>query len=229
MPVKFKNISSSGAGDKVKFINVSGSGQARFYIPPPEYVTVTIYAKQSGVTETLDLHFSTDGGITWDFAGTTFNSSTCAQIYSDAAVLKGSSLIFRFGSPKASKDSPKIPDGLEDSPSKLMVKFIDSIVRSPLDVKPTSRQDDRIRYQASSVTRYRLAFSQTLNITIPLNLNLSVGDVIELNIGVITKSGKKEKDIKKSGSYLISQLTHDFSTNRGLTGLQLTRDSYGNK
>lgn len=128
-----------------------------------------------------------------------------------------------------SNDPPKIPEGLENSPSKLMVKFIDSIVRSPLDVKPTTRQDDRIRYQASSVTRYRLAFSQTLNITIPLNLNLSVGDVIELNIGVITKSGKKEKDIKKSGLYLISQLTHDFSTNRGLTGLQLTRDSYGNK
>ena len=96
MPVRFKNISSSG---QAKFMNVAGLGQARFYIPPPEYVTLTIYAKQSGITQDVDLHFSTDGGTTWDFAGATFNSSTCAQIYSDANILRFSSLMFRFGSP----------------------------------------------------------------------------------------------------------------------------------
>jgi len=96
MPVRFKNISSSG---QAKFMNVAGLGQARFYIPPPEYVTITIHARQVGITQDVDLHFSTDGGTTWDFAGATFNSSTCAQIYADAAVLKFSSLMFRFGSP----------------------------------------------------------------------------------------------------------------------------------
>lgn len=126
----------------------------------------------------------------------------------------------------SNKNAPKIPEGLEDSPSRLMVKFIDGIVKSPSDTKPESKIDDRINYQAASVSRYRLAFSQSLNITIPLNLNLKVGDVIDLDIGLITK-GQKQKDASKSGSYLIYELTHDFSTNKGLTGLKLARDSYG--
>jgi hypothetical protein len=125
-----------------------------------------------------------------------------------------------------SKERPQIPEGLEDSPSRLMVKFIDGVVKSPGNVDPTSKIDDRIKYQSQSVARYNLAFSQSLSITVPLNLNLAVGDVIRLNIGKITKQ-EKEKDDQKSGLYLIKELAHDFSDIKGLTGLKLVRDSYG--
>lgn len=124
------------------------------------------------------------------------------------------------------KNAPKIPEGLEDSPSRLMVKFIDGVVKSPGDIDPKSKIDDRIKYQAQSVARYNLAFSQSLSVTVPLNLNLAVGDVIRLNIGKITKQ-EKEKDDQKSGLYLIKELAHDFSKNQGYTGLKLVRDSYG--
>jgi hypothetical protein len=93
-------------------------------------------------------------------------------------------------------------------------------------VNPNEKIDDRIRYQAHSVTRYNLAFSQIANITVPLNLNLTVGDVIFLDIGEITKQ-EKQKDSKKSGLYLIAELAHEFSDNQGYTGLKLVRDSYG--
>jgi hypothetical protein len=124
------------------------------------------------------------------------------------------------------KKSPKIPQGLEESPSRVMVRFIDGIVKSPGTVNPNEKIDDRIRYQAHSVTRYNLAFSQIANITVPLNLNLTVGDVIFLDIGEITKQ-EKQKDSKKSGLYLIAELAHEFSDNQGYTGLKLVRDSYG--
>lgn len=125
-------------------------------------------------------------------------------------------------------DSPTIPEGLQDSPSRLMVRFIDGIVKSPGDVKPDSKIDDRIRYQAHSVTRYNLAFSQSVRVTVPLNLNLQVGDVIKLDIGKIS-SNNKDKDAEKSGLYLIRELAHEFPTqgNKGYTGLRLSRDSYG--
>ncbi len=84
-------------------------------------------------------------------------------------------------------------------------------------------------YQSQSIARYNLAFSQLLNITVPLNLNLTVGDVIKLDFGNITldESKKGLRDDLKSGNYLIKELSHLFETNQGYTGLKLIRDSYG--
>jgi hypothetical protein len=124
-----------------------------------------------------------------------------------------------------STERPKILNGLENSPSRLMVKMIDNYTMDTLSPSGTSK-DLKEKYQSQSVARYNLAFSQTLSITVPLNLNLTVGDVIELNIGEVTKQ-EKQKDAKKSGLYLIKELAHSFETNQGYTGLKLIRDSYG--
>jgi hypothetical protein len=130
--------------------------------------------------------------------------------------------------------SPKIPIGendLENYPSRMMVKLIDNIVTKPIQSDPndTRYTDNRAIYQSQSVARYNLAFSQMLNITIPLNLNLTVGDVIELEIGEISLEQSEQglKDKNKSGNYLIKELCHSFSDNKGYTGLKLIRDSYG--
>jgi hypothetical protein len=128
----------------------------------------------------------------------------------------------------SSKDSsPIIPDGLQDSPSRLMVRMLDSGQMNKAGKLETP--DNRMKYQAQSVSRYNLLFSQTLNITIPLNLKLSVGDVIELEFPNITKDKTQQglKDNRKSGKYLISKLKHSFEDVKGLTGLELLRDSYG--
>jgi len=124
-----------------------------------------------------------------------------------------------------STERPKIPNGLENSPSRLMVKMIDNYTMDKLSPSGDSK-DLKEKYQSQSVARYNLAFSQTLNFTVPLNMNLTVGDVIELNIGEVTKQ-RKQRDDKKSGLYLIKELAHSFEGNQGYTGLKLIRDSYG--
>ena len=128
----------------------------------------------------------------------------------------------------SNNEKPKIPAGLENSPSRLMVKTIDNLVNTPLsgEVKDT---DLKPQYQSQSVARYNLAFTQLLNITIPLNLTLTVGDVIEIDFGTTTRDEAQQgtKDPKKSGYYLIKELSHIFSKNQGYTGLKLIRDSYG--
>jgi hypothetical protein len=127
-------------------------------------------------------------------------------------------------------EKPEIPLNLQDNPSRLMVKLIDSIVADPkVNSDPLKKEDNRIKYQSQSIARYNLAFSQVLNITVPLNLTLSVGDVVNLDFGNITKdnSNKGLRDDIKSGLYLIKELCHEMSQNQGFTGLKVVRDSYG--
>jgi hypothetical protein len=126
---------------------------------------------------------------------------------------------------------PPVPLGLDENPSRLMVRTLDDFSSDPanINIDATINKDKTQLYQAASLARYNLAFSQKLNITIPLNLNLTVGDVIELDFGTITKDQSKKgtKDQQKSGYYLIKELSHLFEKNQGYTGLKLIRDSYG--
>jgi len=138
-----------------------------------------------------------------------------------------------------SNTPPQIPLGLEskDHPSRLMVRILDNFNSDPADSSPNApaainnSTDDTLYYQAQSVARYNLAFSQSLNITVPLNLKLTVGNLVILNFGYITKeSGKKGfKDSQKSGYYLIKELSHLFEQgqHKGWTALKLIKDSYG--
>lgn len=142
-------------------------------------------------------------------------------------------LIESYGTMKhtsSKNQTPEIPLGLQNYPSRLMVKLIDSVVANPsVNANPLAQEDSRIKYQSQSIARYNLAFSQVLNITIPLNLSLSVGDVINLDFGLITKDLAEQGliDKVKSGKYLIQKLCHSFAEINGYTGLKLIRDSYG--
>jgi hypothetical protein len=120
-----------------------------------------------------------------------------------------------------------LPSIIIDKPSRLMVKMLDNGQMNKAGKLETP--DKRIEYQGQGVSRYNLLFSQSLNITVPLNLRLTVGDVINVEFGQITKEDEKKglRDNRKSGKYVISKLKHGFSDNKGLTGLELVRDSYG--
>lgn len=128
------------------------------------------------------------------------------------------------------KTKPIIPLNFENTPSRVMVRIVDSRILAPGEVEEQNQlKDNRDKYQAQSVARYNLAFSQLLNITIPLNLNLTVGDVIEIEVGNISNETDKkiQKDVEKSGYYMIKELCHSFEKSQGYTGLKLVRDSYG--
>jgi hypothetical protein len=81
--------------------------------------------------------------------------------------------------------------------------------------------------QAKSLARYNLLFTQALNILIPCNIKLKVGDIIYCQFPEMGQGGSKEIDPQTSGYYLIRELRHHFSANQNTTSLKLMRDSYG--
>ena len=71
-------------------------------------------------------------------------------------------------------------------------------------------------------------FSQSVDIQVPCNTNLKVGDIIncifpELNDG----NTSVQLDGQSSGNYLIARLNHHLQGNASFTSLNLVRDSYG--
>ena len=173
-----------------------------------------IFKKSSNVVDNLKIGMYASVNYFFD--------TNTRKFYKNVYKLKDSYEIMNHSSNR--DDAPSIPEGLEDSPSRLMVSMLDS---GQMDKSgKLQAADKRMEYQAQSVTRYNLLFSQALNITVPLNLNLTVGDVIIVNFGSNRdKAGLKDKN--KTGKYIISKLKHDFSDVKGLTGLELVRDSYG--
>ena len=64
---------------------------------------------------------------------------------------------------------------------------------------------------AKSFARYNLLFTQSLNMTVPCNTKLKVGDVIAAVFPRVTSSSvNKDKDPDQSGKYLIKSLRHHF-------------------
>tara|TARA_Y100000361_G_scaffold115892_1_gene106724 strand:+ start:181 stop:1506 length:1326 start_codon:yes stop_codon:yes gene_type:complete len=80
---------------------------------------------------------------------------------------------------------------------------------------------------AKSVSRINLLFTQALNILIPLNVKLKVGDFIYCEFPLIEGGQSSEVDDQMSGNYVIRELHHHFSPNQNTSSLMLMRDSYG--
>jgi len=84
-------------------------------------------------------------------------------------------------------------------------------------------------YLPRAIMRYGLIHSQLVNIVVPSNANLTVGDCIRLNFENITQDNKVEKELNehRSGNYLIMHLCHAFTPTNSFTSLTLARDEYG--
>ena len=81
--------------------------------------------------------------------------------------------------------------------------------------------------QAKSISRYNALFSQSVDIQVPCNTNLKVGDIINCKFPELKDGQSTEQDAQVSGNYLIVRLNHHFQTNSSYTSLNLVRDSYG--
>ena len=80
---------------------------------------------------------------------------------------------------------------------------------------------------AKSISRINLLFTQALNILVPLNVKLKVGDFIYCEFPLIEGGQSSEVDDQMSGNYVIRELHHHFSPNQNTSSLMLMRDSYG--
>ena len=105
-------------------------------------------------------------------------------------------------------------------------------VLNPGDVdggESTETSTDAHLVHPKAVMRYQLLHAQLVNILVPHNADLTVGEVIRLNIENITQDDKiiKEFNQHRSGYYMILHLCHSFSTSHSFTSLTLVRDEYG--
>ena len=81
-------------------------------------------------------------------------------------------------------------------------------------------------YQAKSATRYNILFSQILQVQVPCNPNLRVGDIIKCEFETITQDSKV-LNASQIGHYLIVNLCHHFDPLRSFTSMTVVRDTYG--
>jgi hypothetical protein len=118
-----------------------------------------------------------------------------------------------------------VPKQFESSISRYMVRVSDKGVLSKEGIAEDSGRDNAD--MAKSFSRYNLLFTQSLNMVVPCNITLKVGDIIYAEFPQIDRSDKKGVDEEISGNYLIKELRHHFEGGQMVTSLNLIRDSYG--
>ena len=130
--------------------------------------------------------------------------------------------------PKIDDDSDKT---LGDLPSRIFVSMLDvgTIEEDASDEgwnSPVKRNADPAKIHAQSMMRYNQLHTQVVDITIPMNTNLSAGDLIKCSFPQISSKKRKEPDRETSGLYMIKELAHYFDSRGSYTKLKVIRDTF---
>ena len=133
-----------------------------------------------------------------------------------------------------SKKPLKVIDTLKDKPTRMMFRILDQgALQSGAAKKEVEKRNELAVYQNLSYIRNNLLFSQSLNISVPINPDLRAGQVIEVQFPLKSETKKdttdrfgKEKDNDISGKYLISELRHVMGDGKSSTQLNLIRDLF---
>ncbi len=145
---------------------------------------------------------------------------------------KGSDLYNVTNVKEVSSKAPSLPEGLDQIPTRTMMRFLDpGATQNGATLDEIQEMNELAKYQNQTYIRLNLIFSQSLNVMVPINPKLRVGQVISVKFPLPTSDqerksygGSSAKDV--SGNYLISQLRHSISANRAYTSLKLIRDSF---
>ena len=129
----------------------------------------------------------------------------------------------------------KLPNGLEKQPTRRMFRILDSgALQKGSTKKDVEKRNELAIYQNRSYARNNLLFSQSLNISVPINVELKAGDIVDLKFPLkkdenprsSTVKPGQDKDPDLSGKYLISELRHIIGNGDSSTQLQLIRDTF---
>jgi hypothetical protein len=140
---------------------------------------------------------------------------------------------------------PKFQTEMGENPTRVMSMVIDhetwfdgGEIANPDEKGKAPFPDYQKYYISQGIARRYLMENQKMELTIPGNSNLVVGDKIEVFIPNMVPEAEravKKYDEESSGTYLIAKLSHNFqvisdsNTPQFVTKLQLIRDSYGIK
>ena len=150
----------------------------------------------------------------------------------DNATLK--TVDFRIESLKLKKP-PKLPNGLEKNPTRLMLRVLDKCaLQKGSKKKEIQKENELAIYQSKSYARANLIFSQSMSVSIPFNPELRAGQMLDLRFPLRKTEGDDqdkttygtESDDDVSGKYLISELKHNIADNRANTEVTLIRDAF---
>ena len=119
-----------------------------------------------------------------------------------------------------------VPKDFATRPSRLLFRQSD---RGITDDKPTESNGREDGDMAKSFARYNLLFTQSLNISVPCNINLKVGNIIRIEFprSDPSQTSYAEVDEEMSGLYIIREVCHHFELGQNVSSLRLIRDSYG--
>ena len=122
-----------------------------------------------------------------------------------------------------------LPGNLGETPSRYVTAILD---RGTLEQNASKKENaDPSITQSQSMMRYNSIFSQTMNMTIPLNSNLEAGNLIECNFALSdsNETSNPKQDKEQSGLYMIKELCHHFDPTGSYTSLTLISDTFGSK
>ena len=128
----------------------------------------------------------------------------------------------------------KVIETLKEKPSRLMFRILDQgALQKGSTKEEVEKRNELAVYQNKSYIRNNLLFSQSLNISVPINPELRAGQIIEVQFPLkdntdqnTTDKFGKDKDNDISGKYLISELRHVIGDGTSSTQLNLVRDLF---
>ena len=132
------------------------------------------------------------------------------------------------------KKPVKLLDGIEKHPTRLMLRVNDyGVSQKGSKKEDTVPESELAVYQNKSYIRNNILFSQSLQISIPINPDLRAGNIIDVRLPVKKGDGSSgssehgnEKSNDPSGRYLISELRHLIGGGKAETQLTLIRDVF---
>ena len=132
------------------------------------------------------------------------------------------------------KKPVKLLDGIEKHPTRLMLRVNDyGVSQKGSKKEDTVPESELAVYQNKSYIRNNVLFSQSLQISIPINPDLRAGNIIDVRLPVKKGDGSSgeseqgdEKSNDPSGRYLISELRHLLGGGKSETQLTLIRDVF---
>mgnify|MGYP003140172601 FL=1 len=131
------------------------------------------------------------------------------------------------------KNPPKLPNGLEDFPTRLMLRLLDKGAMQKGSKKEEREKENELAiFQNKSYARNNLLFSQALSISVPFNPDMRAGQMIEVKLPVKKSDDQEQTDYGSdrdndiSGKYLVSELKHSIGNKKANTQLKLIRDVF---
>jgi hypothetical protein len=126
---------------------------------------------------------------------------------------------------KLGGSKPPYPKDFGNRPSRILFRSADvGILDKTGKIEDSGRDNTDM---AKSFSRYNLLFTQSLNMAVPMNINLKAGNIIYAQFQKIDASQSAEVDSEQSGNYLIKEVRHHFEGGQMVSSLKLVRDSYG--